>query len=58
MPNVKFDREKDERYIEIDSIDLIRATPTKIRSGKKTFNDQLHIDTLMSIPFNRPMTNL
>ena len=58
MPNVKFDREKDERYIEIDSIDLIRATPTNVRSGKKTFNEQLQIDMLMSIPFNRPSTTL
>ena len=58
MPNVKYDREKDEKYIEIDSIDLIRATPTKVRSGKKTFNEQLQIDTLLSIPFNRPPANL
>ena len=58
LPNVKYDREKDERYIEIDSIDLIRATPTKVRSGKKTFNEQLQIDTLLSIPFNRQTTNL
>jgi hypothetical protein len=58
LPNVKYDREKDERYIEIDSIDLIRATPTKVRSGKKTFNEQLQIDTLLSIPFNRLPTNL
>jgi hypothetical protein len=58
MPNVRYDREKDERYIEIDSIDLIRATPTKVRSGKKTFNEQLQIDTLLSIPFNRPPSNL
>ena len=58
MPNVKLNRETDERYIEIDSIDLIRATPTNVRSGKKTFNEQLHIDILMSIPFNRPTTNL
>jgi hypothetical protein len=56
MPNIK--RNKDERYIEIDSIDLLRATPTKIKSGKKTFNEQLQIDTLMSIPFNRQNTNL
>jgi hypothetical protein len=58
MPNLKMNREKNERYIEIDSIDLLRATPTKIRSGKKTFNEQLQIDTLMSIPFNRKNTNL
>jgi len=58
MPNVKMDREKDERYIEIDSIDLIRATPTHVRSGKKTFNEQLQIDMLISIPFNRPSSNL
>ena len=57
LPNVKYDREKDERYIEIDSIDLIRATPIKVRSGKKTFNEQLQIDTLLSIPFNRLPTN-
>ena len=53
MPSVRYDRDKKEKYIEIDSIDLIRATPTKVRSGKKTFNEQLQIDTLMSIPFNR-----
>ena len=53
MPSVRYDGDKKEKYIEIDSIDLIRATPTKVRSGKKTFNEQLQIDTLMSIPFNR-----
>lgn len=58
MPNVSYNRNKDERYIEIDSIDLLRATPVKVRSGKKTFNEQLQIDTLMSIPFNRSNTNL
>jgi hypothetical protein len=58
IPNVRYNREKDEKYIEIDSIDLIRATPTKIRSGKKTFNEQLQIDTLLSIPFNRKPSNL
>jgi len=58
MPNVSYNRNKNERYIEIDSIDLLRATPVKVRSGKKTFNEQLQIDTLMSIPFNRSNTNL
>jgi hypothetical protein len=58
MPNINYNRDKNERYIEIDSIDLLRATPTQIRSGKKTFNEQLQIDTLMSIPFTRPNTNL
>ena len=58
MPNVSYNRNKNERYIEIDSIDLLRATPVKVRSGKKTFNEQLQIDTLMSIPFNRKNTNL
>jgi hypothetical protein len=53
MPNVQYNRDKKEKYFEIDSIDLIRATPTKVRSGKKTFNEQLQIDTLISIPFNR-----
>ena len=56
MPSVRYDRDKKEKYIEIDSIDLIRATPTKVRSGKKTFNEQLQIDTLISIPFNRTNT--
>jgi len=56
MPSVRYDREKKDKYIEIDSIDLIRATPTKVRSGKKTFNEQLQIDTLISIPFNRTNT--
>lgn len=58
MPNVSYNRNKNERYIEIDSIDLLRATPVKVRSGKKTFNEQLQIDTLMSIPFNRSNINL
>ena len=53
MPSVQYNRDKKEKYFEIDSIDLIRATPTKVRSGKKTFNEQLQIDTLLSIPFNR-----
>jgi hypothetical protein len=57
MPSVKYNSDKKEKYIEIDSIDLMRATPTKVRSGKKTFNEQLQIDTLMSIPFNRPNNN-
>jgi hypothetical protein len=57
MPSVRYDMDKKEKYIEIDSIDLMRATPTKVRSGKKTFNEQLQVDTLMSIPFNRPNNN-
>lgn len=57
MPSVKYNIDKKEKYIEIDSIDLMRATPTKVRSGKKTFNEQLQIDTLMSIPFNRQNNN-
>jgi hypothetical protein len=58
IPNVKIDREKGERFIEIDSIDLLRATPVQVRSGKKTFNEQLQIDMLMSIPFHRTPSNL
>jgi hypothetical protein len=57
-PNIRVNRNKNERYFEIDSIDLLRATPVKVRSGKKTFNEQLQIDTLMSIPFNRSSSNL
>jgi hypothetical protein len=57
MPSVKYNIDKKEKYIEIDSLDLMRATPTKVRSGKKTFNEQLQVDTLMSIPFNRPNNN-
>ena len=50
MPNVKYDSSKKEKYIDIDSIDLLRATPINVKKGRKSFNEQLQIDVLMSIP--------
>ena len=34
----------------MDSIDILRATPIIVKKGKKSFNDILQIDTLISIP--------
>jgi len=50
MPSVKYDSSRKEKYIDIDSIDLLRATPMDIKKGRKSFNEQLQIDVMMSIP--------
>lgn len=50
LPQAKFDKSVQKRYYEFDSIELLRATPVKIKKGKKSFNEQLQIDTLFSIP--------
>lgn len=49
---VKFNKiaKPDLKYIDIDTIDLLRATPVNVKKGKKSFNEQLQIDVLMSIP--------
>jgi len=57
MPSVSYNSSKKEKFIKIDSIELMRATPINIRKGKKTFNEQLQIDTLMSIPLQQPIGN-
>jgi len=51
MPSVSYNGKTKTKYIELDSIDLLRATPLKIKKGKKSFNEQLHIDSVLSIPF-------
>jgi hypothetical protein len=50
MPSVRYDKDSKEKYIEIDSIDLLRATPIDVKKGRKSFNEPLQIDVLMSIP--------
>ena len=50
LPNVKYDKDAKKKFVELDSIELLRATPIKIKKGKKSFNDQLAIDSILSIP--------
>ena len=50
LPNVKYDKEAKKKFVEFDSIELLRATPIKIKKGKKSFNEQLAIDSILSIP--------
>ena len=50
IPMTKFNKTENKRYIMMDSIDILRATPVNVKKGKKSFNDQLQIDTLISIP--------
>jgi len=50
MPSVKYNKDSRDKYIEIDSIDLLRATPIDVKKGRKSFNEPLQIDVLMSIP--------
>lgn len=50
MPNVSYNKKTQSKYIDLDSIDLLRATPVTIKKGKKSFNEALHIDSVLSIP--------
>ena len=50
LPQAKFDKSVEKKYYDLDSIELLRATPVKVKKGKKSFNEQLQIDTLFSIP--------
>lgn len=50
MPNLKYNGENKQKYFEIDTIDLLRATPINVKKGRKSFNEPLHIDVIMSIP--------
>lgn len=50
FPNVKYDKDAKKKFVEFDSIELLRATPIKIKKGKKSFNEQLAIDSILSIP--------
>jgi hypothetical protein len=50
LPNVKYDKDAKKKFVEFDSIELLRATPIKIKKGKKSFNEQLAIDSILSIP--------
>ena len=50
LPFTKFDKKNNKRFIIMDSIDILRATPIIVKKGKKSFNDNLQIDTLISIP--------
>ena len=52
MPQVSFNRNTKQKYIDIDSLDLLRATPVTIKKGKKSFNEALHIDSILSIPLS------
>ena len=50
LPQVSYDSQTKNKYITIDTIDVLRATPTIIKKGKKSFNEQMHIDSILSIP--------
>jgi len=50
MPAVAYNGKTKEKFIELDSLDLLRATPVTVKKGKKSFNEQLHIDSVLSIP--------
>jgi len=50
MPMVGYNFKTKTRYVDVDSIDLLRATPVVVKKGKKSFNEQLHIDSVLSIP--------
>ena len=50
LPGLAFNSKTKSKYIDIDSLDLLRATPLTVKKGKKSFNEQLHIDSVMSIP--------
>ena len=52
MPQVSFNRNTKQKYIDIDSLDLLRATPVTVKKGKKSFNEALHIDSILSIPLS------
>ena len=51
FPSIKYDKEEKKRYVDFDSLELLRATPVKIKKGKKSYNEQLYIDSILSIPF-------
>lgn len=50
FPAVGYDSKLKSKYIDIDSLDLLRATPITVKKGKKSFNEALHIDSVLSIP--------
>lgn len=50
LPELSFDSKTKQRYFYLDSIDLLRATPMVVKKGKKSFNEALHIDSVLSIP--------
>jgi len=50
MPALPYNSKTKERYIDLDSIDLLRATPVVVKKGKKSFNEQMHIDSVLTIP--------
>ena len=52
IPVTNINKNNNKRYIIMDSIDILRATPVNVKKGRKSFNDQLQIDTLISIPLS------
>lgn len=56
LPTPQLRRDEGSRFIEIDSLDLLRATPSTIKKGRKSFNEDLIIDTIISIPFDGNLT--
>ena len=52
FPNIKYDKEVQKKYLDFDSIELLRATPVKVKKGKKSFNEQIMIDSILTIPLS------
>ena len=50
FPSIGYNSKLKSKYIDIDSLDLLRATPITVKKGKKSFNEALHIDSVLSIP--------
>lgn len=50
MPTTRYNRDERKNYIEIDSIELLRATTINVKRGAKSFNDKLKVSVVMSIP--------
>ena len=47
---LKYNKEQQAKFFMIDSIEILSATPTKIKKGHKSFNEQLRIESIVSIP--------
>jgi len=50
LPSIGYNKKSGSKFFDIDSIDLLRATPVTVRKGKSSLNEQLHIDTVFQIP--------